>query len=273
MERSILSSAQEQKREQHSTPQAEHQRDQEITELQQRAQALEAELLERRRAYEEALQAREEAEIVNEVARTLAGELDLQRLLQHATDSATKLTKAQFGAFFYNTVSEQGEAYLLYTLSGAPREAFAKFGAPRNTALFAPTFRGEGAIRLEDVLKDARYGQMPPHHGMPRGHLPVRSYLAVPVISRTGEVFGGLFFGHPDPGVFSERAERLSLGIAAQAAIAIDNARLFESATRERERAVANAERLRAVFDSPAVGVAVLTPEARFLQVNATFCP
>jgi signal transduction histidine kinase/ActR/RegA family two-component response regulator len=64
---------------------------------------------------------------------------------------------------------------------------------------------------------------------MPAGHLPVRSYLAVPVVFRSGEVIGGLFFGHPDPGVFSERAERIVVAVAAQAAIAIDNARMYEA--------------------------------------------
>jgi signal transduction histidine kinase len=69
--------------------------------------------------------------------------------------------------------------------------------------------------------------------------LPVRSYLAVPVKSRSGEVFGGLFFGHPEPGVFSERAERVLVGVAAQAGIALDNARLYEDAQQE----IANRER------------------------------
>ncbi len=46
---------------------------------------------------------------------------------------------------------------------------------------------------------------------------------------------GALFLGHPDPGVFTDRAERLVAGIAAQAAIAIDNARLYQSAQREVE--------------------------------------
>jgi GAF domain-containing protein len=76
---------------------------------------------------------------------------------------------------------------------------------------------------------------MAPHHGMPAGHLPVRSYLAVPVISRSGEVIGGLFFGHPDAGVFTERTERIITGIAAQAAVAIDNARLYEDVRRAAE--------------------------------------
>ncbi|HEU0223383.1 MAG TPA: ATP-binding protein, partial [Paracoccaceae bacterium] len=71
------------------------------------------------------------------------------------------------------------------------------------------------------------------HRGMPTGHLPVTSYLAVPVASRSGEVIGGLFFGHAEPARFTERHERLLEGIAGQAAVAIDNARLFESTQRE----------------------------------------
>src|SRR5205085_12585654 len=69
-----------------------------------------------------------------------------------------------------------------------------------------------------------------PYHGMPKGHLPVTSYLAVPVISRSGEVLGGLFFGHERAGVFDERHERLAVGIAAQASVALDNARLYRQA-------------------------------------------
>lgn len=61
--------------------------------------------------------------------------------------------------------------------------------------------------------------------------------MAVPVVSRTREVLGGLFFGHSQPGVFTERHEKLLVGIAAQASIGIDNARLFENAQSElRER-------------------------------------
>ena len=91
---------------------------------------------------------------------------------------------------------------MLYSLSGAPREFFANFPMPRNTPVFEPTFRGEGPFRSDDILADPRYAQNPPFDGMPTGHLPVRSYLAIPVVSRSGKVLGGLFFGHPEPGVF-----------------------------------------------------------------------
>jgi signal transduction histidine kinase len=65
----------------------------------------------------------------------------------------------------------------------------------------------------------------------------VRSYLAVPVISRGGEVLGGLFFGHAKPGVFTESHERLVTGIAGWAAVAIENASLYEAERRARQEA------------------------------------
>jgi signal transduction histidine kinase/ActR/RegA family two-component response regulator len=180
--------------------------------------------------------ARDEAQALYEVAAALAGELDLQEILQRTTDAATRLTQAHFGAFFHNVVDDAGESYSLYTLSGAPMEAFSKLGMPRNTPMFDHTFRGTGPLRLDDVRKDPRFGQVPPHHGLPSGHLPVVSYLAVPVKSRTGEVFGGLFLGHPEPAMFNERAERIAVGIATQAAVALENGRLFQQANRELER-------------------------------------
>jgi signal transduction histidine kinase/CheY-like chemotaxis protein len=166
--------------------------------------------------------------LLNETGKAIATDLDTAVIVQKVTDAATTLTGAQFGAFFYNVSDESGESYQLFALSGAPRQAFEKFGQPRATQLFGPTFRGEATIRSDDVTKDARYGSMGPHFGMPAGHLPVRSYLAVPVVSRTTEVIGGLFFGHRAVGVFTQRSELLVTGIAAQAAVAIDNARLYE---------------------------------------------
>jgi len=183
---------------------------------------------------ERRLRAETEAlETLNATAALIGADLDLESVVQKVTDAGTALTAAQFGAFFYNVIGDRGEEYMLFTLSGAPREAFERFGMPRNTKVFAPTFEGEGVMRSDDIQKDPRYGHNPPHNGQPKGHLPVRSYLAAPVKSRSGEVLGGLFFGHPDVGVFDARAERLAAGLAGQAAIAIDNARLYQAAQRE----------------------------------------
>ena len=203
--------------------------------------------------------AREDAETLAEVAHSLLREVDVQTLLQKVTDAATRLSGARYGAFFYNAATQGELSYQLYALSGAPREAFEGFGHPRATPIFAPTLRGEGVIRCDDVTTDPRFGQMAPYHGHPPGHLPVRSYLAVPVSLRDGEVIGGLFFGHPDAGVFDARGERMVQSIAAQAASALEKARLHEvtrRAAEERERllhseraARATAERLSAIKD------------------------
>ena len=180
--------------------------------------------------------------LLNETGKSIASDLDLPTMVQTVTDATTQLSGAEFGAFFYNTTDEAGESFLLFALSGARREDFEQFGQPRATPLFGPTFNGQGPIRCDDVTLDPRYGKW---GGMPAGHLPVRSYLAVPVISRNGEVFGGLFFGHSQPGMFSERSERLVSGLSAYAALAIDNARLYERAQRaaEERQQFLNAER------------------------------
>jgi PAS domain S-box-containing protein len=165
-----------------------------------------------------------------QVGASIAGQLHSEKLIQVVTDASTKLTEAEFGAFFFNVTDERGDSYLLSSLAGAPKEAFSSFPHPRATQILGPTFRGKMIIRLDDVTRDPRYGQNPPFHGMPEGHLPVRSYLAVPVIGRGDVLLGGLLFGHSQPGVFTNRHELLAAGVASWAAIALDNARLYQEA-------------------------------------------
>lgn len=167
-------------------------------------------------------------EILNDFSKVVSESLDIETILQIVTDTTTRLTEAAFGAFFYNKTDDKGESYTLYTLSGAPRDAFEKFGMPRNTAVFNATFTGEGIVRVDDITKDPRYGHNPPHHGQPKGHLPVVSYMAIPVRSKDGSVIGGLFFGHPEPGRFTEEHQQLLEGVVLQAKKALDNAKMYD---------------------------------------------
>ena len=211
--------------------------------------AAQAQLHEKQLALEEQTRA---LQILNRAAAAIAGDLDLARLVQAITDAGVEVSGAQFGAFFYNVPDEQGESFMLYTLSGAPREAFASFPKPRNTAVFGPTFSGEGVIRSDDITQDPRYGLNAPFHGMPEGHLPVKSYLAVPVISRRGQVLGGLLFGHSSAGVFTMASQERVVGLASQAAVAMDNASLFQAAEHElaqRRRAEADLQALNASLE------------------------
>jgi PAS domain S-box-containing protein len=175
-------------------------------------------------------------EILHRVATTLASELDVQSILQTVTDAATQACGAQFGAFFYDSPNDQGDAYQLYTSYGAARESLDKSPLPPVTSISGPASRFERIVRSDDILADPQHGKSGPCPEMPFGHLPVRSYLAVPVTSRSTEVHGGLFFGHAEPGVFTAEHERIVSGIAGQAAVAIDNAKLHETAQRTQEQ-------------------------------------
>ena len=132
--------------------------------------ALEARLLALNETLEarvaEARQETRTLEVLNEVGTAVAAEHDLERLVQHVTDAGVELSHAEFGAFFYNVLREDGEAYTLYTLSGAPREAFEKFPMPRNTAIFEPTFRGQrsGTLRRYSKRSALRQERSLPRH-------------------------------------------------------------------------------------------------------------
>jgi PAS domain S-box-containing protein len=192
-------------------------------------------------------EARRTAELLNRVGPMLLGELDLKKLTQKVIDLATQLSGAEFGAFARLVVNEDGTSYMLYTFSGAPCEAFAEMPRLADLAGLGPKFSEKIIIRSDDITQGVPVGQPPFPFGVPGCTLPVRSYLGVPVISRFGEVMGGLFFGHYRPAMFTERHEQLVLGIAAQAAIAIDNAHLFEQVRQGRLRAEETSMALRRV--------------------------
>lgn len=167
-------------------------------------------------------------ETLNTVGKSIAENLDVQGILQRVTDSTTKLTGAAFGAFFYNNIDEKGASFRLFTLSGAPREAFEQLGMPRHTEMFIPTFVDRKVVRIDDIRKHPRHANNSPFYGIPKGHFEVVSFLAVPVVAKSGAVIGGLLYGHPEPGVFNAEHELLVMNIAAQAAVSLDNSKLFE---------------------------------------------
>jgi PAS domain S-box-containing protein len=170
-------------------------------------------------------------ELLNSTGTTLASTRDLRSLLQAVTDAATGIAGARHGAFLYHGPDDAGgNLFSLFTVSGASpadAESFGdSFGESGASALFEPGLAGLGVVRSDDILFDGRF------QALPSAHPPLRSYLAVPVVAHSGEALGTMFFGHPEPGVFTERTERIVRGIAAQAAVAIDNARLYEAAKR-----------------------------------------
>lgn len=167
---------------------------------------------------------RRSAELLNQIGRVLSAELDEAKLAQSVTDISTQLVGAQFGALFLFSRTAQ---YVLSACSGASREGVERLTALVTTPLW-PAPGGRLAVRAADVQQHPSYiRQVAPLDGQ-KGYVPVASYLAVSVVSRTGDLLGTLLFGHTSPSVFSESSEELIAAICAQAAIALDNAQLFQ---------------------------------------------
>ncbi len=185
----------------------------------------------RRRAREVAEQERRTAMTLSRLALALNSELDQPRLVQRLVDEGTALTRARFGLYVHNVADEQGR-YGLFAVAGAHREALAKMPPLRPTPLLSQTLTARDILRFDDVTKSEPFGKGPLLDGLPAEQLALRSWLAAPVVGRNGAVIGALFFGHPEVGVFREEDEALVGGLAAQAAVGLDNARLFDEANR-----------------------------------------
>lgn len=175
-----------------------------------------------------------ETETLSRVGLTLGGQLDMGKLVKAVTDAGVAITGAAFGAFLYKDAS----AGWTHFVSGAPPGTFVDFPLAQDADAFGSPFRGD-VRRTDDLAQEPLYGENLPFKRMPPGQLPARSYLAAPVRSRSGELLGGLFFGHPDPSVFHERDERLVAGLAAHAAIGLDSAHLYREAQEARKAAEA----------------------------------
>ena len=204
-------------------------------ELNQRIDELSREVARQQRADEIMREQTRMLETINRIGVALAAELNLGRLIQTLTDAATDASGAQFGVF-YSNADEPQEGRPLYALSGISRERSSPLHIPRVASLLEPALQGAGVLRVADLLEQPRFADCTPFDGIPSGYPPLRSYLAAPVISRQGKLMGGLFFAHSSPGVFNQRVERLVTAIAAQAAIALDNARLYRELSNSEAR-------------------------------------
>jgi signal transduction histidine kinase len=159
-------------------------------------------------------------ELLHEIGKQLSAEHEVAPLVQRIANLTTRLTGAQFGAFFYFAI-ESGRVQIHSAFAGTPRDAFAQLV---DHPVLRRTLEHHEVIRTDDLRRDPRNAF--------ELDVPIRSYFAVPVTGRAGKGIGALVFGHERPGVFTGAAERLIEGVVPQAAIAMDNARLFDEANR-----------------------------------------
>ncbi|MBO9662858.1 PAS domain S-box protein [Dokdonella sp.] len=159
-------------------------------------------------------------EVLRRTGVALGSERDVERLMQTVTDAAVELTHARFGVLLHHNGDASPPQLWLRTAAGDAGDALADLPFSLSEEILSATLRDGRIVRREDLPRSAAADAAP---------ATVRSYLAAPLTARSGQIRGGLFLVHAEAGVFTRRDELVVEGIAAQAVIAIDNARLFEA--------------------------------------------
>ncbi|HEY8749140.1 MAG TPA: PAS domain S-box protein [Tepidisphaeraceae bacterium] len=213
---------------------------------------------------------REEVRItdtLHSMGLALAAELDVQKLVRSITDAATSVIRARVGTFIYN--STQGEPDIVTgTAARVDPASLSDSAKSRPSEFFTSIFGTNRVVRLADVTSGGSDKLNLAFEGMLTGDARVRSFVAVSVVARSSEIIGALFFGHPNAGVFTSRDERILRGIGAQAAIAIDNARLVQDLRKTKQDLSHQLDYTRNITDSVGEGLYVVDAQGKATFVN-----
>jgi signal transduction histidine kinase len=155
----------------------------------------------------------------------LSSELSLDALLQRLVETAGRLTGAGYAAL--GVIDKSGQTLERFVTTGLDPETHAAIGElPRGRGILGVLIREARTLRLHDIADDPRSVGFPPHHP------PMKTFLGVPILLR-GVAYGNLYLTEKEGGEdFTVEDEELTQLLAAQAAVAIENARLYESSTR-----------------------------------------
>ena len=160
-----------------------------------------------------------------EAGLAVSSELSLEALLRRLVEAAAELTGARYAAL--GVIDASGSELEQFITHGIDDDLRAEIGAlPRGRGILGVLIREAKPLRLHDLAEDPR------SVGFPPGHPPMHSFLGVPVLLR-GVAYGNLYLTEKQDGEdFTDEDEELVTLLAGQAAVAIENARLYEASTR-----------------------------------------
>ena len=163
--------------------------------------------------------------VLVEAGIALSSELSLDALLQQLVETAAQLTGAQYAAL--GVIDQTGTNLERFLTTGIDEETHAAIGdLPRGRGILGVLIRDAQPLRLDDLGDDPRSVGFPAHHP------PMQSFLGVPILLR-GVAYGNLYLTEKEGGgSFTDEDEELTQLLAAQAAVAIENTRLYETSTR-----------------------------------------
>jgi len=153
----------------------------------------------------------------------LGSEVSLDALLQKLVETAAALTGARYAAL--GVIDETGTELERFLTTGIEPELHAAIGElPRGRGILGVLIKDAETLLLESITDDPRSVGFPPHHP------PMRGFLGVPILLR-GRAYGNLYLTEKAGGRFTVEDQGLVETLAAQAAVAIENARLLQDAT------------------------------------------
>jgi signal transduction histidine kinase len=159
-----------------------------------------------------------------EAGIALTSELSLDAVLRRLVETSARLTGARYAAL--GVIDRSGKGLERFVTHGVSDDLIAEIGDfPVGRGILGVLIRDATPLRLHDLTEDHR------SVGFPPGHPTMRTFLGVPIRLR-GVVYGNLYLTEREAGDFTDEDEEVVTLLAAQAAVAIENARLYESATR-----------------------------------------
>jgi len=172
---------------------------------------------------------------VFDAAIAVTSELSIDAVLQRIVEAAAELTQAKYAAL--GVIDQTGRGLESFVTTGLDDDTVKGIGdLPRGRGILGVLIREAQPLRLADLADDARSVGFPPNHP------PMKTFLGVPILLR-GVAYGNLYLTEKAGGdEFTEADQEIVQLLAAQAAVAIENARLYESATRWGEQLQSLAE-------------------------------
>ena len=162
-------------------------------------------------------------ELLHNVGKLIGETLDVEEILKKIINVTTELTISNFGIFYYDNEDAEGNAYNYFANSGASKGVVERLKEFRSDDLFPDSFQ---VLLIEDIDK-AEYKKANFYQYL-KSQLDYKSYMAVPVVAKSGQVIGGLLYGHSKKDHFTSEHKLIVANIASQASASLENSKLFE---------------------------------------------